>query len=581
MAKKLKFDDLVGILHSDDCEDGAVRDVFSSRSGSASLSMEQACAIFPDLENYSGDSVVYVPVNMAHSLPSRNLKGRGFSDAVLRRSAAGLQDSLVNDEHRMGSQFLGHVKAAVFDPSGLREVASSLFDDDCKGKPLVALTALYLRNPKVSEVINEHTSGDSWFVSMECVHNLRDDAAFYDGEFIPLTEAPRNMLACIGSGSVASYRGKELTLALGGEDGNVRFDAIAFTKSPADKNGDVLGFYTPRSASKRFFPGLDMVTTASREAASFSLKLAGKHREKSAISVIGQTEPASDGHVHDITSSLNILIANGHSHYFAVQSLDLGSKPVFTGLTGEHYLYDDMGNQASVHSHLVSIPLRPSKVRDAASTVDEGDFRMKLFAQIRELGSRLDKALEKGKSKTGDDDDKNGDVIKIARELASVDLDKALKEALDERLTSGDFVKKEDSEKAVKEASDAAVLSYQKHVEVITAREKKVSDLGIKLDHVISGEGDDAVTVRSLIGNFPTDTDGGKSFDSQLALMTALVPNVDDDEARKKLDEEAAAKDSEESREAASILTKIVAAGTTGTKISSGAARKVGRHLFS
>lgn len=205
----------------------------------------------------------------------------------------------------------------------------------------------------------------------------------------------------------------------------------------------------------------------------------------------------------------------------------------------------------------------------------------KLLEQIRELGSRLDKAVgakKKGESGVADDG-----IVTLARELADVDLDKALEEAIGERITSGDLVKKDDVVKQVKDASDAAVLSFKKHADTVTGREKQVSDLGIDLAHVISGEGDDVVTVKDFVGGFAVDDDGTKQFNSQLAVMSSLVPKGDDAKAKAKSEAEAKAKAEATAREAASTgILKIVGGGPTGKPAGSTSSKpKVGRYAFS
>lgn len=591
MALKMKFDDLVESL----CKggDSSLREVFSCQSGSASLTLKQACRIFPELKESSAESVVYVPVNMAHSFPCVNAKGRGFTESVLRDSASGLQDSLVNEEHRMNAQYLGHVRSAVFNPSELREAASCLYDDPgyAGGKPLVALTALYLRNPTVAKVVSEHEAGNKWYVSMECLHDLREAAAYYEGEFIPLVDAPEEMIACIGRNSVKKYNDRELAIALGGVSGKVKFDALAFTKTPADANGDVLGFYTPKQEDKKFFPGLSFSTASMREAASFSVDLVTdkEDREHGSIGIIGQTEPASDGHVHDVTSTLDIMITNGHTHWLQQTSLDVGTKPTLTGLVSEHHVYDDMGNQVAVHNHLINIPLKTAKAktvdtstaltRAAASKLEGDSIVSKLLEKMRELGSRLDKLTDDNK------DGKSGEAILVAaRELASVDLDEALAEAIADQVKDGSLVKKDDVAKQIKDASDAAILSYKEHADTVTSREKQVSDLGIDLAHVISGEGDSAVTVKDFVGGFAVDDDGTKQFNSQLAVMSSLVPKNEAAEAKAKEDADAKAKADATAREAASTgILKIVGGGPTRSTASSSQndKPKVGRYAFS
>lgn len=189
-------------------------------------------------------SKVFIEFILNHTLPDVNARGRCVTYRTQKRSLKTIPHSLVNVEHQMQDNpndanenlVIGHMVSAEMD------------DKDIKGNPVIPSRAvatkivacLYRRLPLVQTIIAQIASGErTWKNSMECVRDGSTDAIFYDGKFYPITEASKELRACVGEDSTTPYEGKPVALALGGEDGEVNYWGTGLTLYPADKGATI------------------------------------------------------------------------------------------------------------------------------------------------------------------------------------------------------------------------------------------------------------------------------------------------------------------------------------------------------
>ena len=189
-------------------------------------------------------SKVFIEFILNHTLPVVNSRGRCVTYRTQKRSLKTIPHSLVNVEHMMEDNpneateniVIGHMVRAEMD------------DKDIKGNPVIPprpvatkiVACLYRRLPIVQTIIAQIASGKKkWKNSMECVRPGDADAIFYDGKFIPITEASKELAACIGEDSTTPLEGKSVALALGGEDGEVNYWGTGLTLYPADKGATI------------------------------------------------------------------------------------------------------------------------------------------------------------------------------------------------------------------------------------------------------------------------------------------------------------------------------------------------------
>ena len=196
-------------------------------------------------ENFKPDiSKVFIEFILNHTLPDINSRGRCVTYRTQKRSLKTIPHSLVNVEHQMQDNpneateniIIGHMVSAEMD------------DKDIKGNPVVPprpvatkiVACLYRRLPIVQTMIAQIASGErKWKNSMECVRDGNTDAIYHDGKFYPITEASKELAACIGSDSTTPFEGKPVALALGGEDGEVNYWGTGLTLYPADKGATI------------------------------------------------------------------------------------------------------------------------------------------------------------------------------------------------------------------------------------------------------------------------------------------------------------------------------------------------------
>jgi hypothetical protein len=189
-------------------------------------------------------SLAFLDVKMCHSLPILNSKKRGWTAATLANSFETAQNQLVDFEHRLAfyaqasdeqDRIIGTI-AAVEYPDKKKAIALS---EKGEAVPIRALLAMYRKAQNVDKTLKEIASDIKWRVSMECEYAI-DEAALWDGKkFHPYGKASDEMKALVHPSGVDRYDGKEISLILGGEDGNVLFSGIALTLHPADKSAEI------------------------------------------------------------------------------------------------------------------------------------------------------------------------------------------------------------------------------------------------------------------------------------------------------------------------------------------------------
>lgn len=487
--------------------------------------------MFPDEEFSSTKSVAYMASVLCNSFPKRNHRGRMMMPKVLSRSVASARDSILNIDHTPfgvdGEGIVGHVKTASFqwneDKDGLRPDVAI---------PVHALNALSLRHPRIQKILEDQASGAAprkWATSMECKHNLHQCGFWYENEYIPVQDAEEAMRMCVGKMHVKDYKGKQLSLCIGGEDGIVDFWGYALTQDPADTDATILGFasHGREAASagnkKKVFFGLS----------AFSLDVRGKTAEEAAsavdtqltelasVEVLGQTEAAPDGHTHDVLSDGTIFPANGHTHYLPTWVIKRGTNPRFTGHTDQHTIYQPgpeyVGGGIS-HMHLIDINLRGksgANANDEPVSTESASISSEEFMNLKAMLARVEAAITKvSTGKVGTEEANKGggnpeilaELNAIKSELASGDVADTIKQAVASEVAnltaSGDLVAKDEVQKKVDEAvakakADAEAAAEEQKLR--QARLDKITALGVNVDSPPFGEPETAPTIRSRI----------------------------------------------------------------------------------
>ena len=484
--------------------------------------------MFPDEEFSNTKSVAYMASVLCNSFPKRNARGRMMMPKVLARSVASARDSILNIDHTPfgvdGEGIVGHIKTASFqwneEADGMRPA---------KPIPVNALNALSLRHPRIPKILEDQNRLRSWGTSMECRHNYNDAGFWYEGEYIPVQDAEEAMRQCVGKMYVKPYKGKELSLCIGGEDGAVDFWGYALTQDPADTDATILGFASVgREAAsagnkKKFFFGLSAINidvrgkTAEEAASAVDTQLT----ELASVEVLGQTEPAPDGHTHDVLTDGTVFPANGHSHYLPSWVIKRGTSPRFTGHTDQHTVYQpgpEYSGGGATHMHMIDINLRGksgAKANDEPVSSESASVFSEEFMNLKAMLARVEAAITKVSSgKTATEEANNGadnaalliELNAIKTELATGDVAESIKKQVAEEvanmITSGDVVKKDDVQAKVDEAvakakADAEAAAAE--TKLRQARLDKITALGVNVDSVLPGEPDTAASIRARI----------------------------------------------------------------------------------
>ena len=532
------------------------RENFSSEIATLSpMGVEEVRSMFPEVELTDSESVVYFPLKMCHSLPTVNKRGRCFTAKTLANSFKSAIDCVVDREHALqandglspsgGDQIIGHIKASRFGASVLSpEEVASVAAIPSSPIPLYALAALYLRAAGVTTMVNEHINGTTkWQTSMECGHSWGDACLLHRGEMIPIKEAPGQMLEGIRSSSIRSYQGSDVAAVLGGENGQVDFWGLAFTTSPADEGGELLGIVGGLSrdlASKEIFHvPLHSFGLSGKQC---SLELASKAvdtriTELASIAVIGETEESGEpAHTHLILSDLTILPTGIHDHWLDSKDISRGTKPKLTGRTGVHYqgTIDAMGVQQSIpHLHLIDLALTG---RYGASSVSTGKSNGNAVSSevsnegvqnmLEDTLKRLGKLEVASRELKGEGINKVGEVfsselaavIKEIGEVASQESrDKATEKAVKVRIDAGELLTKEVAEAAVAEAVEAKDKEHEAEKALNAKRQERlqlVTEAGINMDfELVPADGDtQAITIGKQLEGLAVDEAGDRDF---------------------------------------------------------------------
>lgn len=541
------YHDVLEILGVED-DNGACSEVFSTDIDIKPFKVEDAIDLFPELADIKNQNVIYAPVRMCHTLPFINKRRRCFTLKTLRRSVDLVGDNLINFDHEISDNGIGSDQERIC--GHLKGAKLGNADDDGK-YPLYALSALYTRHPEVKEMAKEHLSGDVWSVSMECGHNVLKSHFYYEGEFIPFKEAASDMLRCIKAQTINPYRGKELALAVGGEDGLVNFWGMALTKSPADENGNILSLFAaaPREIAsseheksrKMYFSLRSSSIQRNKENVKKLIEMNDNLlREAATIEVIGLTEE-SDGHKHEVLSDGTILPEKDHSHYCSNYSITPGKNPTFSMSLGTYDVhssgeYNHTILSSHTHKCIISLKSQGKKTKSSsifsenANSTEEGEEMSKLLDQLKQSIAQVSEIASTLKPKSNNNDDKVTVALNAIKTIENLDIDKAIASAVDEevkeKIKDGDFVSKADHEAAIektkKETEDTINLK-NKADERKTSRIQLVKDAGIDLNFVVSGEGDSAKTIKDLIEEISLDDAGETFFQGNLAVWKKLA----------------------------------------------------------
>ena len=540
------LDDLCQRLNA---KNGIRSELFSRTGKIISLSADETLKLFPVLREASNQNVVYAAVAMAHALPSVNQKGRAFTLKTLINSSRSVPDNLVNVEHQLidngkdRDSICGHIKAVAIPGHSIAGIS----EDPDAPQALVALTAIYGRHKDAAKIINEHTSGIPWFVSMECAYDIASSAILYDGQFIPIRGADSDMLECIQLDSVRQYKGKPMAFVLGGESGEVSFNGLALTRQPADTDSNILSMVavnraarSQKSAASLFCPVAMSQSVASTDIRD-NLQIANDNllQELSRIEPIGYTDPAPDGHVHEVMSDGTILPALNHTHYMRNFAIEAGSNPTFSATLETFDVWDrsEYSETRRSHTHKLLIQLRPKKQAGSASQFTElsgEDDMPKILESLQEALQSVKNAQQelsaKSQGKAPEDNPALATALNALSAIEKLNLPSAVetatKEKIDEQIASGDLIPKDKVEEAIAAATQAVKDEYAakaKAEAMVSSRLDAVKAIKIDPNAVISGEGDSAVTVESFVKSFALDDAGEKQFQTNLAVWSKLA----------------------------------------------------------
>jgi hypothetical protein len=530
------------------------------------LSTEVASKMFSDVKLHDSENIFYFPFKLCHSFPQVNKRGRTFSPNVLANSFASLTDQLIDYEHCLESnglgadRIIGHVKAAQFTlpkkykSDEIASIASPL--------AVTGLAAMFLRATGVKEALEDHINGNaSWDMSMECGHSWKDAVFSYQDEFIPVKDAEIAMRNCITPDAVKPYKGKKLSVFLGGMDGEVDFWGVGFTRTPADNlaTSDILYFIggqnkevSSSKSKKSFFMPLRRFSNIDLEVASSSVDK--KITELASISIIGETDPdASDGHTHYILSDLSILPADSsvfgsHMHYSRGFHVSRGSNPSVTGVTdscNSPSVYNENGeciNRGTnkVHVHTVNIKLK-GKYKSDTTLDDVEDEEELTISEVSSMKKKLNELLNELNSTVSSltaaktDEARNAITLEIAskqKEIAEINSKESSeaekKSFLDEQLNSGKIISKEKADDMVAQAVKEAEEKHKKELEAEKIRQARLEkcreyniDLDTKYDGIMADDGTE-MTFKKKLDLLGVDELGTKQFNMDLMAWKEL-----------------------------------------------------------
>lgn len=185
-------------------------------------------------------SLAWFSFILNHTLPDINSRGRCWSYKTQKNSVASCKHNLIDLEHIMEDNGLGHTKNTVIGNMVdvfLQEIADVPSVPD-EATPAIVLGVLYKRLPIVQRILSQIDKGRQYQISMECIRDASTDAVYHKGKFIPVSEDKEGLINSVGE----IVDGDRVGLALGGEDGLVYYWGTAITLHPADKKADILSF---------------------------------------------------------------------------------------------------------------------------------------------------------------------------------------------------------------------------------------------------------------------------------------------------------------------------------------------------
>jgi hypothetical protein len=545
---------------------------FSSEVASIkAITADDVLKMFPGVTIAQSPHVIYFPVEMCHTWPLVNKRGKTFTAKTLARSCASANQQLINLEHQLvdndigvkKDEIIGSIVATHFPASKEIAIADGISLVPAKPIPLYALGMLFMRHSKVPRIVESHLSGDSaWTVSMECAHNWKDAAVIYDGRFTPFIETPVEILEQL-SNNVYNYRGKEIAVALGGIDGKVDFWGLGMTTNPADPESHILNFFAgvPREVASMGaktvfnigFTDLGKKSEKPNFAEIASQAVDMRFKELASVEIVGSTEPSEDGHTHEVLSDGTILPIGGHGHYIKNYGLVTGGKPRLTGVTDNGYLrpanpYPSNGTYGGlsgevVHCHLINIDLAKKYRRSSETASDQhlqsasfleitGEDEMKLngvFDKLEALVGKLNSVNPTGVTAAGSPI--SGELASLVNEIRQAKADdevgKAIADGVAKELASGKYVSKEKADADIKAAVDAkeADLTTKHEAEkAATAKlQQRLADaaaIGVDLDGNYDGED---LTVRKHIESIPLTEAGDAEFARAVRTLKQIV----------------------------------------------------------
>ena len=474
----------------------------------------------------------YIVTEVCHSLPSVNLKKRAFSVQTLLNSYASMRHQLGDFGHRLvyyGAE-RDEIGGAVVDvefPSKKDALAAA-----AKGEavPVRLLAVVWKKAEGVADMLTEIAKNEvKWCTSMECAYNLAA-SALWDGEkYLPWPELSEEMQSLVEAGTVRAMDGKEYALAMGGEDGEVKFGGFGFTPIPADPDADIL----EAAASVEINAGWKSAHDWQQAVAEAGPKEPDAQGKGSIL--IGRTQDA-EGHSHEIAMNLDVLPELGHLHYLRVVSFD-PSSGVLEGVTSAHYEYNRVDDVSREHVHLVS--LGGGAASSVAGLIPDGaeDVEMEKWLKVLTDVAAALRVKDPDAAKKVDES--------IAAMKAEMDKEN-VEEVVAARIKNGDLIPKAAHAEAVEAAKAAgkaeaeqaqkdAKAAEKAKADALAARAKAIDDAGLDPDFKLGPDR----TYASVANAIPATEDGAKEFETRIGEWKYVAESTGQGKKPEKKDETA------------------------------------------
>lgn len=246
---------------------------------SASLQVETTaprtlCASSPFAGMFKPDGWKgYVEFDICHSFPviagptSETGNYIGFHPATLARSCGGLVHQQTNLHHLIKAynpkkisrdRIVGAVVATYYPPAP--SSGWSIPDSKDKAIPIKVCAVIFKQAEGALELLKQADQEDragrrQWSVSIECLMKSFEDFGIYipsERKIVPILEADDDLLSAVsrnksGQFIIGQYKGEQLAFAYGGNGGEVIFQGVGYTPTPAEREAEITSVRLSRS----------------------------------------------------------------------------------------------------------------------------------------------------------------------------------------------------------------------------------------------------------------------------------------------------------------------------------------------